>query len=50
MFEREMIELVRSTRDMLTEEKELEITAKGRAQFCHPDGCCRTGIYAYETP
>lgn len=33
MFEREMIELVRSTRDMLTEEKELEITAKGRANF-----------------
>ena len=33
MFEREMIELERSTRDMLTEEKELEITAKGRANF-----------------
>lgn len=33
MFEREMIELVRSTHDMLTEENELEITAKGRANF-----------------
>lgn len=33
MFEREIIELVRSTHDMLTEEKDLEITAKGRANF-----------------
>lgn len=33
MFEREMIELVRSTHDMLTEVNELEITAKGRANF-----------------
>lgn len=33
MFEKEIIELVRSTHDMLTEEKNLEITAKGRANF-----------------
>lgn len=33
MFEKEMIGLVRSTHDMLTEEKDLEITAKGRANF-----------------
>ena len=33
MFEKEIIELVRSTHDMLTEEKDLEITTKGRANF-----------------
>lgn len=33
MFEKEIIELVRRTHDMLTEEKDLEITAKGRANF-----------------